>query len=223
MPTGFYIRRNKQTLEERRLKKKEGDKKYYLKNKERLLNKCKEYRLSHKEQIKETQKRWVSEHREKIREIQKRYKERHPERYREIHNRSHMKRRHETGENKKYLSEMGFSYTPEYQKMHSQSRRKRMKEAGYLKIADIVKVYDDNLINNGGALRCIYCHRELTMAEATLEYKQPLSRDGTNDKENLAIACKNCNLSKGDKTVKEFLEYQTKGGSYGSVGKSIRH
>jgi len=38
-----------------------------------------------------------------------------------------------------------------------------------------------------------------------LEHKIPLSRGGTNKRENLDIACEYCNCSKNNKTVEEFL------------------
>jgi 5-methylcytosine-specific restriction endonuclease McrA len=44
------------------------------------------------------------------------------------------------------------------------------------------------------------------------EHKTPLSRGGSNDYENLGIACKRCNGSKRDKTVNEYIEYLNKKG-----------
>ena len=73
----------------------------------------------------------------------------------------------------------------------------------------IQQVYDENVIENDGVLKCVYCNKALELNEGTLEHKQPVSRNGTNKRENLAIACVSCNCTKGNKTEKEFLEYQS--------------
>lgn len=44
----------------------------------------------------------------------------------------------------------------------------------------------------------------LKFGKDTLEHKQPLSHNGTNLYENLAIACQKCNSSKGKKTEEEY-------------------
>jgi 5-methylcytosine-specific restriction endonuclease McrA len=36
----------------------------------------------------------------------------------------------------------------------------------------------------------------------------PISRGGTNNIENITLSCAKCNLSKGAKTVEEFLEWR---------------
>lgn len=87
------------------------------------------------------------------------------------------------------------------------SRRVKFKEAGSLTLLDIQKIYDGNLIDNNGILRCVYCNKELTIAQATLDHKYPLSRGGTNERNNLAIACRCCNSSKHDKTAEEYLQW----------------
>jgi hypothetical protein len=58
--------------------------------------------------------------------------------------------------------------------------------------------------NNG---KCFYCDDQLEIdAEWHIEHKQPKSKGGTNDIENLVPSCPSCNLKKRDKTAKEFLE-----------------
>ena len=48
------------------------------------------------------------------------------------------------------------------------------------------------------------------MQKEHLEHKNPLSRGGTNNYENLDIACSRCNHRKRNKTVAEYLEYLSK-------------
>lgn len=176
---------------------------WYQKNKERVKEYKRKYAIKNKKKIKEHNQNFYLQHREKIKARALKYYHSHRSKVRS----TDMERRHKGGISKEYLFMSGLSQTPEYRRMRNKCRRKRMKKAGYLKISDIRKVYDDNIIENFGVLQCIYCHRELTMKEATLEHKQPLSRGGTNAKENLAIACKKCNYSKNNKTEEEFRGY----------------
>lgn len=55
---------------------------------------------------------------------------------------------------------------------------------------------------------CVYCGHY--GSELSLEHILPIARDGTNEFDNLAIACKSCNCSKGDKTLLEYLIYRQK-------------
>lgn len=52
--------------------------------------------------------------------------------------------------------------------------------------------------------RCAYC-RELLDGQYHIDHKQPVSRGGTNDLENLHITCPRCNMKKGAMTHEEFL------------------
>ena len=42
----------------------------------------------------------------------------------------------------------------------------------------------------------------------TIDHKVPLSREGTNDMENLQLLCHSCNASKGTKTMDEWLAWK---------------
>lgn len=52
---------------------------------------------------------------------------------------------------------------------------------------------------------CTYCKIELTYEQTTIDHKIPRSRGGTDDPENLTIACEECNGRKRSMTVEEFL------------------
>lgn len=56
---------------------------------------------------------------------------------------------------------------------------------------------------------CVYCSKDLT-AGFHIDHRKPLSRGGTNHKNNIQILCVGCNLSKATKTHKEFLVYRRK-------------
>lgn len=51
---------------------------------------------------------------------------------------------------------------------------------------------------------CVYCGADLRQVEPHIDHVIPLSRGGQNEPDNLAAACKPCNLSKGTKTPQEW-------------------
>lgn len=85
------------------------------------------------------------------------------------------------------------------------SEHNRRHAGGILLTYDIVNsVYKENK-EKFGSLTCIYCFKKLT--KATIEHLTPVSRGGSNDKENLSVACKPCNSSKKNKTYEEYIDY----------------
>jgi hypothetical protein len=55
--------------------------------------------------------------------------------------------------------------------------------------------------------KCFYCNDQLEIdAEWHIEHKQPKSKGGSNELENLVPSCKYCNLKKHNKTAKQYLE-----------------
>lgn len=55
---------------------------------------------------------------------------------------------------------------------------------------------------------CAYCLKVLAPGSIQQEHMHPLSRDGEHTIENLVPACRECNSSKGTKTLLEFCAYQ---------------
>lgn len=53
--------------------------------------------------------------------------------------------------------------------------------------------------------QCVYCGRDLTASEITIDHVIPRSRGGRNDKYNTAPACSACNQEKGPLTAAEYL------------------
>lgn len=72
-----------------------------------------------------------------------------------------------------------------------------------LSISIIQQVYEDN-IKKYGTLTCYLCEKPIEFGRDSLEHKIPISRGGTNERNNLDIACMKCNLEKNTKTEKEF-------------------
>jgi 5-methylcytosine-specific restriction endonuclease McrA len=59
---------------------------------------------------------------------------------------------------------------------------------------------------------CYYCKAplqdDLHARDATVDHKQPLSRGGSDDDANTALACGHCNREKGDMTEAEFAAFR---------------
>ena len=54
--------------------------------------------------------------------------------------------------------------------------------------------------------KCFYCGFECKYPSDMIgEHKVPLSRGGTNDKENYVLSCYVCDITKGNKTADEFI------------------
>lgn len=60
-------------------------------------------------------------------------------------------------------------------------------------------------------IKCLYCRCELTNDNITTEHIVPISKGGTNVKENLAFCCSACNIDRG---VKHFYIYLRKVNRY---------
>ena len=110
-------------------------------------------------------------------------------------------------EGRNILWKHGLCYTKEYRKMIKHKYREVFKRAGELTVQTIQLVYDDN-IKKYGALTCYLCENLIPFGKEELEHKIPLSCSGTNEYNNLAIACKNCNSGKRNKTEEEYRKYK---------------
>lgn len=85
------------------------------------------------------------------------------------------------------------------EKRRANDLRRRAREAtGSFSDADMHAMYRDQ---DG---LCAYCEAELN-GEYHVEHMTPLSRGGLHDWSNIALTCAACNLSKGTKTVEEFV------------------
>ena len=176
---------------------------YYKKNKEKIKKYSKAYYREHREECKKYQKEYNQKHKEKIRKRDRVYRRNHQK----LITQRQREWTHKKGICKKYYSMLGISYTPEYRKMTKANRRRRFKNAGELTIKTIQLVYEDN-IKKYGTITCEYCKNPIEFGKDHLEHKIPLSRGGTNNYDNLCIACEHCNRMKYTKTVEEFLKCQ---------------
>jgi len=57
---------------------------------------------------------------------------------------------------------------------------------------------------------CYYCGRKVSREELTMDHKIPLALGGTSSRENIVLACKECNTKKKSLPPWEWEEYLTK-------------
>lgn len=72
-----------------------------------------------------------------------------------------------------------------------------------LKVETVQLVYEDN-IKKYGTLTCYLCLSKIEFGQDALEHKTPLSRGGSNSRDNLDIAHRVCNSRKRNKTEEEY-------------------
>lgn len=95
------------------------------------------------------------------------------------------------------------------------NRRARVKAAG----GRITKAeVDRQLIAQSGL--CWYCNAQLLKFH--IDHVVPLVRGGTNQPDNIVLACPSCNQSKGTKTVEEWAEANCRAVSYCDLGMTMR-
>lgn len=82
-------------------------------------------------------------------------------------------------------------------------QNKRAKRKG-LTASTIQMVYEDN-IKKYGTLSCYLCLEPVPFGKDHLEHKKPLARGGSNEYDNLAVACQSCNCKKHTKTYEEYI------------------
>lgn len=103
-------------------------------------------------------------------------------------------------DNIEYMKQKALDWTkkhPAKKLISNENRRARKAGAlGRITIEDITKLYNEQ---NG---KCFYCG---IMNKLTQDHKIPLSRGGSNQLDNIVLACQSCNSKKHTKTTEEFL------------------
>lgn len=68
------------------------------------------------------------------------------------------------------------------------------------------KGYEKDLVYEGYNGRCAICGQPLERETMTISHGLPLSKGGTNGKDNLMLACWTCNHMKNNLSMDEFLD-----------------
>jgi 5-methylcytosine-specific restriction endonuclease McrA len=93
------------------------------------------------------------------------------------------------------------------ERLIGKTRSARIKYPGDISLGMVQRVYEDN-IKKYGTLTCYICLNQISFGKDTLEHKIPAIKGGTNDYDNLEVACHGCNCGKKDSTVDEYIRYK---------------
>lgn len=75
------------------------------------------------------------------------------------------------------------------------------------------RAYKARLIEEFGC-RCRYCGKRAKPEALTLDHIKPVSAGGTNNYENLALACKKCNEAKANRAADKFIRQLVRNRTY---------
>jgi 5-methylcytosine-specific restriction endonuclease McrA len=106
---------------------------------------------------------------------------------------------------------------PEKVQVWVRNRRAKLKGlSGSHTLADILALMN---IQRG---KCVYCRCDITKSYQ-VDHIVPVARGGTNDKANLQLLCKPCNLDKRDKDPVEYLKTRSLNKEDDNDGRRIRN
>ncbi len=196
------------------------NKEYYKKNRDRLREYSARYCKENKDKIRDRTKRYQVEYNKKHKDEIKEYRDNYRMEHKEYFKIFLKKWRHTKGVNKSYNNLSGLCkidrkrYCKEWKiknrfkiKVYNFNRRTLEKNAGKITVNTIQLIYEAN-IKKYSTLTCYLCLKSIQFGQDCLEHKIPLSRGGSNEQDNLAIAHRSCNCAKHDKTLEEFNEYK---------------
>lgn len=154
---------------------------YYNNNKEKSINSTKAWVERNKERLRENSKQYQLDNLSRIRERNRQDRLNNPEKYKERN-----RKRYES--NKEYFNIA----------WHKRRARLANAEGSYTK-GDIDFLFESQ---KG---KCPICNCSIKNGYH-IDHKTPLSKGGSNSKENLQLTCGSCNTSKGNKDEIEFMQ-----------------
>lgn len=181
-----------------------------MKNRTKILEQKRIWYQNNKDKISARRTEWwkgkSDEYKKSAYEQVRLWKIQNRDRCLEHNNLRDLKRRHKLGINKKYVPRTGLSNTREYKNLLQRKRDLLARACGELSMKTIQMLYEDN-IKKYGTLTFYLCSAPISFGNDSFEHKTPISRGGTNEYNNLAIACRNCNSKKGTKTEEEYRKW----------------
>lgn len=171
--------------------------------KERRANDPEKYRAITRKSAREhreTRRNWMAANREHMRQYARRYRHIHREKFRiqdQIRN-SREVRRHQIREQ----SRLWAKNNPDKHSAKIARYRTRKSNA-----AQIELINRDAIIERD-KWTCYLCGKICTSEDVTLDHVVPLFLGGTHTEDNLRVACRSCNCSKGAKPLDDFLKFK---------------
>lgn len=155
-------------------------------------------------------RKWRKDNRKRLNEYVREWRRTHPDRDRKYYDAHRdeilIKKKVYVARNRKKLSEYSRIYYathPEKRSMYAHNRRVREKGNGGSHTSEEL----NTLFKEQDGL-CAYCEKLLYSSFEEpfhVDHKIPITRGGSNDISNIALACPDCNISKNMKTDAEFL------------------
>lgn len=174
-----------------------------IKEKKKVCNKS--YYLKNREQLRLFKKIKYKENRESILKRCKNYNDTHKVERGIFAKKYYRKNReHFMVYNKKYYKD-----NKEIIKIQHQACAVSRLSTLKITVDDIQRVYEDN-VKKHGTLTCVLCCKPIKFGEDSVEHLTPKTRGGTNEYSNLAIAHRNCNSRKGNKTLIEWRNHNAR-------------
>lgn len=165
--------------------------KWLSENRERNRANCKSWYTNNQDKVKAYQEREKPTRPAKRKPWEKRYRERH--------------RAERVAYNRKYRADHREWARERHRDWYRRNPAKAKEFASRRRTAEGKHTADDlRLLYALQEGRCAYCGITLH-GEYHVDHVQPISRGGSNWPDNLAIACRDCNHSKSNKTVAEWL------------------
>lgn len=176
---------------------------YYQNNKVSLTEKSKQWRLNNAEKDKASRKKWKQDNREKTNRMNR---ERYPENAERLSRNRH---RYWHKHKESILSRLKEKRRKDIEGYREKTRFRTMRRyalklgaKGSHTLEEYLKVIADY------EWKCAYCGKTLTRSMVTKDHVVPLSRGGSDDISNIVTACFPCNLSKGAKSLDDWIMWK---------------
>lgn len=148
----------------------------------------------------ETRRNWVAANREHMRQYARRYRSVHRDKFRI---QDHIRNRDMKPDNPRLIARRTW-YQRNPEKHAAKIVRYRTRKMDALQIDSI----DRNAIIERDKWTCYLCGKICTSDNVTLDHVVPLFLGGAHTSDNLRVACRSCNCSKGAKPLAEFLNFR---------------
>lgn len=197
-------------------KKRECQKRIYLRDSERIKKHVNEYRLANNEKIKARKRASYHLNIEESRAKDRARRQRDKEKRREQDRTYYLQNRDRLLEDyaKKYRAnpDVVKARVAQYNKEHPEwcrerSRMRRVREKGAEGSHTLEQFW---YVCDCYLWRCVYCGCELTKKTVTEDHATPLVRGGSDWISNILPACRPCNSRKQDKTYEEYMPILTR-------------
>lgn len=182
---------------------------YYSNNREAILKRQAVYRAENPEKRKETarksRRKSYAANPDKFRLKAKEWREENPEKAKKTSSKSAKKAYKKNPEKFKKKTRGWKEANPDKVRKMNRHRQSLKRAQSYSAEGHVSRDIEKILmrIQEG---KCYYCQGNLVDLGFHREHKIPLSRGGLHDDSNLVLSCPSCNLEKGAKTDKEFME-----------------